>query len=204
MSTVPSFSFCSSSLSPPSWLEPLLPHAQAVPSLVVLPALARLLHAQDHDAFHLHLIEALTRLGGKAAAGGTKAQGQKMNLHRASEPGNVLLEVGEGNLPKQSVVVVSQISSVEKARQNIRARGVDDGARATGVGIAEEGLDVLLPLDLAGECLRRQLFDEQFDQQVGIGHHAASTSLSATIFAVAASAQALGAIGKPSRMRLSR
>src|SRR4051812_17471931 len=38
------------------------------------------------------------------------------NLHRASEPGNVLLEVGEGNLPKQSVVVVSQISSVEKSR----------------------------------------------------------------------------------------
>jgi mRNA interferase MazF len=38
------------------------------------------------------------------------------NLHRASEPGNVLLEVGEGNLPQQSVVVVSQISSVEKSR----------------------------------------------------------------------------------------
>lgn len=38
------------------------------------------------------------------------------NLQRASEPGNVLLEVGEGNLPRQSVVVVSQISSVEKAR----------------------------------------------------------------------------------------
>ncbi len=38
------------------------------------------------------------------------------NLHRANEPGNVLLEVGEGNLPKQSVVVVSQISSVDKAR----------------------------------------------------------------------------------------
>lgn len=38
------------------------------------------------------------------------------NLHRANEPGNVLLEVGEGNLPKQSVVVVSQISSVEKSR----------------------------------------------------------------------------------------
>jgi len=38
------------------------------------------------------------------------------NLHRANEPGNVLLEVGEGNLPKQSVVVVSQISSVEKTR----------------------------------------------------------------------------------------
>lgn len=38
------------------------------------------------------------------------------NLKRAQEPGNVLLEVGEGNLQKQSVVVVSQISSVEKAR----------------------------------------------------------------------------------------
>lgn len=38
------------------------------------------------------------------------------NLHRASEPGNVLLEVGEGNLPKRSVVVVSQIDSVEKTR----------------------------------------------------------------------------------------
>lgn len=38
------------------------------------------------------------------------------NLHRASEPGNVLLEPGEGNLPRQSVVVVSQIASVEKTR----------------------------------------------------------------------------------------
>lgn len=38
------------------------------------------------------------------------------NLHRANEPGNVLLEPGEGNLPKQSVVVVSQISSVDEAR----------------------------------------------------------------------------------------
>jgi len=38
------------------------------------------------------------------------------NLHRAKEPGNVLLERGEGNLPEQSVVVVSQVSSVDKAR----------------------------------------------------------------------------------------
>jgi mRNA interferase MazF len=38
------------------------------------------------------------------------------NLHRANEPGNVLLELGEGNLPRQSVVVVSQISCVEKVR----------------------------------------------------------------------------------------
>lgn len=36
------------------------------------------------------------------------------NPKRATEPGNVLLDVGEGNLPKQSVVVVSQVEAVEK------------------------------------------------------------------------------------------
>lgn len=38
------------------------------------------------------------------------------NLGKASEPGNVLLSPGEGDLPKQSVIVVSQVASVEKAR----------------------------------------------------------------------------------------
>jgi mRNA interferase MazF len=38
------------------------------------------------------------------------------NLRRANEPGNVLLDLGEADLPAQSVVVVSQISSVDKAR----------------------------------------------------------------------------------------
>lgn len=38
------------------------------------------------------------------------------NLNRAVEPGNVLLEPGEGSLQKQSVVVVSQVSSVYKTR----------------------------------------------------------------------------------------
>ncbi len=37
------------------------------------------------------------------------------NIKRANAPGNVLLEVGEGNLPKQSIVVVSQVSTVNKA-----------------------------------------------------------------------------------------
>jgi len=41
-------------------------------------------------------------------------------LELASEPGNVLLDAGEGNLPQQSVVVVSQIASVEKARLGAR------------------------------------------------------------------------------------
>jgi mRNA interferase MazF len=42
------------------------------------------------------------------------------NLRRATEPGNVLLDAGEGALPRQSVVVVSQISSVDKARLGAR------------------------------------------------------------------------------------
>ena len=36
------------------------------------------------------------------------------NLKRAAAPGNVLLDEGEGNLPKQSVVNVSQIFTVDK------------------------------------------------------------------------------------------
>jgi mRNA interferase MazF len=36
------------------------------------------------------------------------------NLKRATEPGNVLLAAGEANLPKPSVVVVSQVEAVEK------------------------------------------------------------------------------------------
>jgi len=36
------------------------------------------------------------------------------NLKRAKEPGNVLLEDGEANLSKQSVIVVSQVSTVDK------------------------------------------------------------------------------------------
>jgi len=38
------------------------------------------------------------------------------NQRRASEPGNILLEVGEANLPRQSVVVVSQVDAVAKTR----------------------------------------------------------------------------------------
>jgi mRNA interferase MazF len=36
------------------------------------------------------------------------------NLKRASSPGNVLLDPGEASLPKQSVVNVSQIFTVDK------------------------------------------------------------------------------------------
>lgn len=42
------------------------------------------------------------------------------NLKRATEPGNVLLDPGEGDLPRQSVVVVSQVQSIEKAALGAR------------------------------------------------------------------------------------
>ena len=38
------------------------------------------------------------------------------NLKRAKEPGNVLLDEGEANLAKQSVIVVSQSSTVDRSQ----------------------------------------------------------------------------------------
>jgi mRNA interferase MazF len=38
------------------------------------------------------------------------------NLRRATAPGNVLLEPGEANLPKQSVINISQIFTVDKSQ----------------------------------------------------------------------------------------
>ena len=38
------------------------------------------------------------------------------NLKRVSAPGNVLLEKKEANLPKQSVVIVSQAFTVDKSQ----------------------------------------------------------------------------------------
>jgi len=57
------------------------------------------------------------------------------NLKRAQAPGNVLLEKGEANLPKQSVVNVSQMFAVDKedlverigALSRTRVRQILDG-----------------------------------------------------------------------------
>ena len=38
------------------------------------------------------------------------------NMKRANDPGNILLDIGEGNLPEQCVIVVSKISSVDKTQ----------------------------------------------------------------------------------------
>ena len=59
------------------------------------------------------------------------------NLKRASVPGNVLLDQGEGELPKQSVVLVTQIFTVDKSHlgehigslSSRRIRQILDGIR---------------------------------------------------------------------------
>lgn len=59
------------------------------------------------------------------------------NLRRAGAPGNVLLEPGEANLPRQSVVDVSQIFTVDKRQLGAkigtlgapRVREILDGIR---------------------------------------------------------------------------
>lgn len=61
------------------------------------------------------------------------------NLSRANAPGNVLLKKGEANLPKPSVVNVSQILTVNKAELVERA-GKLSGAAA---GAVREGLYLL-------------------------------------------------------------
>lgn len=50
------------------------------------------------------------------------------NLNKANEPGNVLLDDGEANLPRRSVVVVSQIASIDRSRLGDRI-GTLSGAR---------------------------------------------------------------------------
>lgn len=63
--------------------------------------------------------------------------GLSSNLKRAAVPGNVLLDVGEANLPKQSVVIVSQVFTVDKSQlgdqigtlSKKRVRQVLDGLR---------------------------------------------------------------------------
>ena len=42
------------------------------------------------------------------------------NLKRAAAPGNVLLDPGEANLPKQSVVNVSQVFTVDKSQLGVK------------------------------------------------------------------------------------
>lgn len=79
------------------WLAPDEGSGPAHPHLVIQDDLL------NHSRIHTVVVCALTS-----------------NLHVAKAPGNVLLEAGEGGLPRQSVVVVAQVSSVEKAKLGAR------------------------------------------------------------------------------------
>ena len=61
------------------------------------------------------------------------------NLSRAKAPGNVLLKKGEGNLPKASVVNVSQILTVDKS-ELVECTGKLSG---TSAGAVRDGLHLL-------------------------------------------------------------
>jgi len=62
------------------------------------------------------------------------------NLRRAAAPGNVLLRKGEANLPKASVVNVSQILTVDKA-ELVECAGRLSAASS---GAVRDGLHMLL------------------------------------------------------------
>lgn len=76
-------------LDAPGGLEPGIPHPHVVLQDNVL----------NHSRLDTVVVCALTS-----------------NLKRSNLPGNVLLEAGEGNLPKQSVVETSKVSTVHKAQ----------------------------------------------------------------------------------------
>lgn len=48
------------------------------------------------------------------------------NTKRISEPGNILLDLNEGNLERRSVVIVSQVSSIYKFRLGERIGSLSD------------------------------------------------------------------------------
>jgi len=56
--------------------------------------------------------------------------GISTNMKRLTEPGNVLLEPGEGNLPKRSIVRVSQVSAALRSDFSDYIGHLDDARMA--------------------------------------------------------------------------
>ena len=77
------------------WIQPGA--IAGLPAGVAHPYVVVKVNAANHDKADMMVVCALTS-----------------NIKRASWPGNVLLEVGEANLPRLSVVEVSKLSSVGK------------------------------------------------------------------------------------------
>lgn len=66
-----------------------------------------------NDVTHPHVVIQVDLLN-QSRIPTTVVRALSTNLGKVQMAGNVLLSEGEGNLPKQSVVVVSQLSVVEK------------------------------------------------------------------------------------------
>ena len=62
---------------------------------------------------HPHVVVQADELNGSRIAT-TVVCALSTNLEKVQWPGNVLLEPGEGNLPRQSIILVSQVSVVDK------------------------------------------------------------------------------------------
>lgn len=64
---------------------------------------------------HPHVVTAI-HAGGGEGAGSVEVCTLTTNLATAAEPGNIVLDRGEGGLPRQSVIVVSRLSTVSAER----------------------------------------------------------------------------------------
>lgn len=67
------------------------------------------------DIVHPHVVLQDTVINGSRITT-TVVCALSTNMKRAYEAGNILLDPGEGGLPKQSIVIVSQVSVVEKTQ----------------------------------------------------------------------------------------
>ncbi|MBM4783420.1 MAG: type II toxin-antitoxin system PemK/MazF family toxin [Archangiaceae bacterium] len=88
--------------------------------------------AEAPDISHPHVVIALDEATAIVAM-------VTSNLHRAKAPGNVLLEAGEGGLPKQSVIVAHALT-VPLARLGVRVGALSAqrlAALETGLGFVE-------------------------------------------------------------------
>jgi mRNA interferase MazF len=69
----------------------------------------------DHDHIHPHVV-IQDNVINRSRIETVVVCALTTNSKRAKAPGNVLLEAGEANLPRQSIVVVSRVSTVDKAQ----------------------------------------------------------------------------------------
>ncbi len=76
---------------------------------------ARIAEADDDEIVHPQVVIQDDAING-SRIGSVVVCALSTNMRKAYAPGNVLLDEGEAGLPKRSVVVVSQVSCIEKGQ----------------------------------------------------------------------------------------